>query len=542
MSTTNPPNYLTDPAASGKGGNTPSFENPMLDPLAKILVPEPLLRVGGRYRMGVLSAWLVVSLGSAALLMNVAKLDIPFLQGFWHPASPATEIMFVLIGLGLLSLINGVFFRDSCIEAALAGVATALYGVWLTTDSVRHTGSDGFWWTTIDSSIIPGINFVLIGGVLALAAVKPHLRHTLGWGAFAVIGLGILHFQTGLLESGTKWSPLGWGVSLGFFGVGFSIIASTGLNPAPFKILAGESAKARLVRRILPLNIGFMFMAVVFVVAGGGYLPREEIWFQVTWIGLAMSLGGVVAFENVRRAGEAIDREKRELLASRSEPVLTTHEIADRERKRIGEQLHDSVCQLLTGIGLLSNGLEQKLAVRGAAELPLAVNIRKLAQQATKEASQISRSLYTGGLDFRSLCNSLVDLGEDVQQKYGVDCQFVEQGDFPEIDSRWGTKIFRIAQEAVHNAIKHGPTSGIMVTLSCTGKDIILEIANDGRIFATDKNSDGIGLRIMEQRACSMGGTLDVKPAKTGTVVECRIPLFQGEEHIYDDGASKHSY
>jgi PAS domain S-box-containing protein len=196
------------------------------------------------------------------------------------------------------------------------------------------------------------------------------------------------------------------------------------------------------------------------------------------------------------------------------------------EQRRIGQDLHDGLCQHLAGIAFAVEVLSQKLAARDA---PEAAGIRKIAEmidQSMTQARDLARGLQPVTLDANGLVAALSALVEQIESMFHISCILVCDGPCPLADNNVATHLYRIAQESISNAIKHGNARTVVVDLSVKGGDLQLSVKDDG-IGITKGKSDGagMGLRSMDYRARLIGGTLRVLPVdKGGTAVVCTIP------------------
>jgi PAS domain S-box-containing protein len=198
-------------------------------------------------------------------------------------------------------------------------------------------------------------------------------------------------------------------------------------------------------------------------------------------------------------------------------------EISEREQRRIGRELHDSLGQQLTGIAIISKVLEQKLQRQSLKEAAGAKEIAQLVNEAINQTRQLSRGLHPVSLDEDGLMSALHALAATTQNVFGVGCTFKCNSPVPVKDSSAAIHLYRIAQEAVTNAIRHGGTKQILLELSASHDGASLVIENDGRDFpAKLPKSKGIGLQVMNYRAEMIGGALQVQPrAGGGTKVTC---------------------
>jgi two-component system, LuxR family, sensor kinase FixL len=201
-------------------------------------------------------------------------------------------------------------------------------------------------------------------------------------------------------------------------------------------------------------------------------------------------------------------------------------EISEREQRRIGQDLHDGLCQHLAGIELMSQVLEQKLARRSKAAAARAGDIAKNVRDAIGHTRLLARGLSPVTLESEGLMSALQELALNTEKIFHVTCRFdchppVLVSDYPA-----ATHLFRLAQEAVSNALKHGKAKRIFIRLKEERGRLALSIVDNGSgIPAQIPKSKGMGLRIMQSRAGMIGGTLAIeRNAVGGTSVTVAAP------------------
>jgi PAS domain S-box-containing protein len=205
-------------------------------------------------------------------------------------------------------------------------------------------------------------------------------------------------------------------------------------------------------------------------------------------------------------------------------------EVSDREQARLGRELHDSLCQLLVSIGFNTNALKKDLESLSAPGASSAERIAQRLSEAIKMARNLSHGLCLASSIGNNLGAALALLAQNTTADYGILCQaectINDRFAAPDI----ATQVYRIAQEAVHNAVKHARASRIDLRLSAENGQAVLSVADDGCGFSRSSESgrSGLGLEIMKHRASVICGSLDVRPAagesRSGTVVTCRFP------------------
>jgi signal transduction histidine kinase len=204
-------------------------------------------------------------------------------------------------------------------------------------------------------------------------------------------------------------------------------------------------------------------------------------------------------------------------------------EISEREQRRLGQDLHDGLGQSLTGIAFLAKALQQKMQANGVQEAEAAGNIASLLNEALSQTRRLSRGLCPVVLDSNDIQTALEQLAENVRAMFSVSCEFQCEPDIQMNGSKAAVHLYRIAQEAATNAIKHGRAKSILFSLTSTGAHLILKIKDNGSGFpATVSKTKGMGLRVMRHRAQMIGATIGLKQAKGGGVtVTCTLPRPQ---------------
>lgn len=205
-------------------------------------------------------------------------------------------------------------------------------------------------------------------------------------------------------------------------------------------------------------------------------------------------------------------------------------EITEKERRRIGLDLHDDLGQKLAGIALMTKGLELRLSKQKAQEAGEAAKIHGLIQQAMNHASEVAHDLATLGADDKELPDALRELASRAHELYAIPCRFEAAGSIPPLKPNVATQLYKIAQEAVTNAVKHGKAKRVGIDLSNGSDRIVLTIQNTGLPFPDlNVKGTGMGLRIMNYRASVIGAALEIKGTHPdGTRVTCSLPVAEG--------------
>lgn len=202
-------------------------------------------------------------------------------------------------------------------------------------------------------------------------------------------------------------------------------------------------------------------------------------------------------------------------------------EAAERESQRIGHELHDSLGQHLTATSLALQVLSIKLARESLPRSKDADQAVEMVEQGIDLTRNIAKGLFPLELEGEGLAAALRELSTVTGRTHHVVCEFQCDQSIRLSDSITATHLYRIAQEAVTNAIKHGHVSRIVVELFRNDGNLTLSIKDNGvGLPAALPEGRGIGLRIMSSRAGMIGGLLSVKNrAEGGTIVRCDLPL-----------------
>ena len=240
---------------------------------------------------------------------------------------------------------------------------------------------------------------------------------------------------------------------------------------------------------------------------------------------------GIIFVANKRAGSFTVhDEELLTLFAAHAAIALTNARLYERsrevsvleERARLARELHDAVSQRLFSIRAHARAAEVLVAkdpARAAGELAA---IAELGAQAHAELRAVIDGLAPPELD--GLAESLRRYALLAGRAHGIAVRLTA-ADVPELDPRMQAAAFRVAQEALHNALRHSGASEVSVTLSRTRSRVILEVADDGTGFDPGLASGGLGLASMRERAAAVGGVLRVTSAPgAGTRVRLAVP------------------
>ncbi len=202
-------------------------------------------------------------------------------------------------------------------------------------------------------------------------------------------------------------------------------------------------------------------------------------------------------------------------------------EITDREQARIGQDLHDGLCQQLVSLAFDANSLQRELTAERRPEARIARRLSAFLDESITEARALSRGLFPVRLEREGLPSALEELARTTRRRYKVRCSLRVRGTVVVKHGTVATHLYRIAQEAVTNAIKHAQPGAISISLAAQAGQIQLKVEDDGTGIRPEpiKAGTGMGLNIMNYRARSIGGTLRLtRRPRGGTIVLCCVP------------------
>jgi signal transduction histidine kinase len=202
-------------------------------------------------------------------------------------------------------------------------------------------------------------------------------------------------------------------------------------------------------------------------------------------------------------------------------------EISNNEKRRIAHDLHDGLGQFLTGIAFKAKLVQQTLEGFQHPDAAEAAQIAKLANDANQEAQRLARGLDPIEVEAHGLVPALKRLASGIEAQFGVTCSFSISPRFPPLDKRAALHLYRIAQEAFNNAIKHAKATQLWIDLCLLDSKLILTIQDNGPGLSDQMPGTGMGLHIMRYRSEDLGGRIQISNAPTGTAIVCIVPDFQ---------------
>jgi two-component system sensor kinase FixL len=192
-------------------------------------------------------------------------------------------------------------------------------------------------------------------------------------------------------------------------------------------------------------------------------------------------------------------------------------DVSEREQRRIGYDLHDGLCQELAGIAFLVQAMQQRLEAGGAVTASETADVTKMLQEAVRHAKGLSKSLYPVDPQPNGLAVALAELAANTVDVFRVDCDFLLPEPVTLGDSSVATHLYRIAQEAVRDAIRHGKASWIRITLRRRRGAIELSVEDDGLgLHDNGRLRDDMVLPMICHRARVIGAKLEIAPRAHG--------------------------
>jgi DNA-binding LacI/PurR family transcriptional regulator/signal transduction histidine kinase len=262
--------------------------------------------------------------------------------------------------------------------------------------------------------------------------------------------------------------------------------------------------------------------------------------YETLRVEMSTALKGTLLMEEVRNNEKKLERlvelrtdelreANRDLRKQISERITLEREIqeiSNRTMQAIGQDIHDDLCQRLIGISMLSAVLEKNLASTGTVSIESVREIRSLLDDVVERSKRFARSLYPPALDEAGLVPALEDLVASLKcNAAGASLSFQVEGECLLDDRSRALQLYRIAQEAITNALKHSGSDLVILRLIGCDGILRLEVRDFGGGIAPDCVGRGMGMRIMRYRADSIGARLEVNALDPGICVSCSVPI-----------------
>lgn len=202
--------------------------------------------------------------------------------------------------------------------------------------------------------------------------------------------------------------------------------------------------------------------------------------------------------------------------------------ISENEQRRIGQDIHDDLCSQLSGIGCLTKVLENRLRAGHAEEADMIAGITEMVSQAGTKAREIAKGLVPAVLETQGLASALRELTARRRELFGANCIAVVTDDarIEKVPDAISIQIYRIAQEAMTNAIRHSDAEIIELTLEVVDGMLELNVRDDGKGMSREPSEAGMGLMTMRRRAEMIDAEFSIQASPGGgTRIRCRVPL-----------------
>lgn len=242
----------------------------------------------------------------------------------------------------------------------------------------------------------------------------------------------------------------------------------------------------------------------------GSTFPLELSVSEVEWEGRRLFTGVINDISERRRL-------EREIL-----------HISEEERRTLGQDLHDGLGQMLTGIHLISKNLAQKLESNGISGSDEVREISDLIKEADEYAKALAHGLVHVDFKEEGLNAALDQLALRVEKLFNINCSINNKDNISLHNNMQGMHLYRIVQESISNAVKHGKASNITIDLKTDNGSLKLTVKDDGIGFTESqklKKKTGMGINIMRYRASILSGRIEIfETEDTQTKVVCTIP------------------
>lgn len=200
-------------------------------------------------------------------------------------------------------------------------------------------------------------------------------------------------------------------------------------------------------------------------------------------------------------------------------------ERGDSELSRLGHDLHDGICQQLVSIAFATDLLRRDLVVKSPPEAVRVARITSLLDNVITQARNLAHTLSPVNLVGNGLGNALRELAGSISRGFHVNCEAECAEGLLMPDRAVATHLYRIAQEAVQNAVTHANASRVLISLQKSGETILLSITDNGSGVESDENNTAARLSVMKYRASIAGGVFEVgRNPFGGTIVSCNFP------------------
>jgi signal transduction histidine kinase len=225
------------------------------------------------------------------------------------------------------------------------------------------------------------------------------------------------------------------------------------------------------------------------------------------------------------RAQRNADRARMEALEQNSALKQEILRISEREQQRIGQELHDGLCQYLAAIACAAKCLRDDLEERTLPEASAALEIERLLNDAVRQTRSLARGIFPVQMDEAGLPAALEELVATTNHLMSAAVSFETHGEIRVTNPETAMHLYRIAQEALNNALKHGHARHIAIALYGNDERLRLVVSDDGQGFPTREQwHAGMGMKTMQYRAREIGAELGIGTTGAGSTVTCTVP------------------
>ena len=341
-----------------------------------------------------------------------------------------------------------------------------------------------------------------------------------------------------LLLSRWRRGPLTWLIVASILVIGaFDVASGPYIGLSIFYLIPAALAAWHFPERVGILTAGAcaaMWLVADLLTQVAGYHLAVPFWNAVMRFGLFAVVAALIS--NVRRLTDTLEEtvhdrtmELRREIAERRKLEKEVIDLIRRHDRAVAHELHDGLAQVLTGISCKAKLLEQDLEESSSPYAHRAGEIARNLSDATAQTRNIARGLDPVEVEANELSSALQRLAADTADLFQIDCALHVEGTPVVVDGLTSLHLYRIAQQAIDNAIRHGAAQRISIDLERNGTGLLLRVSDNGNGFnPAPRFARGLGLRSMRFRAELLGGELNIlSAADTGTRVECRIPEVQ---------------
>lgn len=215
-------------------------------------------------------------------------------------------------------------------------------------------------------------------------------------------------------------------------------------------------------------------------------------------------------------------------IQTEKELELESLRISEREQNRIGQDLHDDLCQVLAGVSCLMRVAEGRLSAKVPEEVPAIAELNQQIIEAMHRTRALTHGLFPGKVQISDVRGALLELIQQVQTRFQVEVTTQFVGRFPHHATDQIIQIYRLTQEAISNAIKHGHATCIDIRLEAQSANMSLSITDNGSgLSKNEPGENGVGHHIMQYRTRTLGGELSIRNAPDrGVIVSLTYPFL----------------